>query len=774
MQARAKALAAGIGAAAPGGRAGLRFLAGLPAALRGRLLGWVELEIDRGRLFLGLPLAFAAGILLYFAAPDEPMTAAPPLVAALLAVGAALCRSSQRLRIGLIAGATVAAGFSAATVRTALLAHPVLGTETATVRVTGWVEMVEQRESSDRVTLRVTRIEPAPPVALERVRLVSRGRTGMQVGAAYTVAARLRPPADPQGPGLYDFAREAYFAGIGASGLAFGRPVPAEAGPKPWSIVARERLEDVRGAISRRIRAAIPGQSGAVADALVTGKRDGIPEALNEAMRAAGTFHILSISGFHMALVAALVFALVRGTLSLVPALALRHRVKAWAAVVALLVSTAYLLISGAEVATQRSWIMVAVVLIGVALDRGALTLRTLAIAALVVLTVAPESLLGPSFQMSFAATLALVSGYGGLRPWAERHAEIRSGIGRAALTVTGGVIGLALSSLVASLATTPYAAHHFNLVHLYGVPGNLLGAPIVEFFVMPLEILALLLWPLGWDGPVWALAGMGVTAFIWSAEWVASWPGGKALVPSFGPVALGLLSVGLILAAALSTPLRWLGVPVLLTGMGLAAWRDPLPLVRIDADGTTVAARGPDGRMRAVSGRASRFTLQRWLASEGDSRSAADQTLRDGVACDSLGCAMALHGGGRIAVPRDPEALADDCREARIVITRHHPPDGCGATVVHVTALAWTGAVALRTTAGRLAVEPSRPPSGFRPWYRPRPEGEPKRLVRQPDTVRSTPPVGSGASAPAADSDPQTGEDLSGVEPHADTEPAQ
>lgn len=772
MRARARAVASGVPAAAAGGRSGRLPLADRVAALRGRWLGWLLTEVDRGRLFLGLPIAFAAGILLYFAAPDEPVLAAPLVLTAALAVLVARSREHPVLRAALVAAAMAAAGFSVATLRTALLVHPLLGSETGTVRVTGWAEHVEQREGSDRVTLRVVRIEPAPAAVLERVRLVSRGRTGMQVGKAYTVTARLRPPADPQGPGLFDFARDAYFAGIGASGLAFGPPVQAEVGPRPWQVAAREALEHLRGTISRRIRAAIPGQSGAVADALVTGKRDGIPEALNEAMRAAGTFHILSISGFHMALVAALVFALVRGTLSLVPALALTRRVKAWAALVALLVSTAYLLISGAEVATQRSWIMVAVVLVGVALDRGALTLRTLAVAALVVLAVAPESLLGPSFQMSFAATLALVSGYGGLRPWAERHAEVRGGAGRALLALTGGVVGLAMSSLVASLATTPYAAHHFNLVHLYGVPGNLLGAPIVEFFVMPLEILALLLWPLGWDGPVWALAGQGVTAFIWTAEWVASWPGGKAVIPSFGPGALGLMSAGLILAAALSTPLRWLGVPVFLAGMGMASWREPLPLVRIDADGTTVAARAGDGGLRAVSSRASRFTLQRWLASEADSRSAADQTLTDGVRCDALGCAMALFGGGRIAVPRDPEAVADDCREATVVVTRHPVPERCSASVIDLSGLAWTGAVVLHRRGEAFVVVPSRAAGSLRPWYRPRPAGAAIPLVRQP-----TVPAAPDAIRPPDDqplADPHTGEVLPDVLPADETEPAQ
>jgi competence protein ComEC len=176
---------------------------------------------------------------------------------------------------------------------------------------------------------------------------------------------------------------------------------------------------------------------------------------------------------------------------------------------------------------------MIAVVLVGVALDRGALTLRTLALAALAVLAIAPESLLGPSFQMSFAATLALVSGYVTLRPWAERNSGDPAGLGRSLLIVTNGIIGLAASSFLASLATTPYAAFHFNTVHLYGVAGNLLGAPIIEFIVMPLEILALLLWPFGWDRPVWALAGLGIDLFVKSGEWVASWPGGRIIVPS-------------------------------------------------------------------------------------------------------------------------------------------------------------------------------------------------------------------------------------------------
>ncbi|MDP2801091.1 MAG: ComEC/Rec2 family competence protein [Phreatobacter sp.] len=717
---------------------------------KGRLRAWGALELERGRAFLMLPVAMGAGILLYFAAPDEPALAAP------LTLLAALCLVAFRLRqryaafLVVSALAAMAAGFSSATLKTHWMKHPVLAAETGVVRIEAWVEALEKREAGDRLTLHVTAVSPAPDRMPQRIRVTSRMRTAVAVGQPVTLMARLRPPADPAAPGHYDFGRDAYFMGLGASGFVIGAVTVGAAsatGNPPWPVRLRAGLDTVRSAISTRIRAAIPGPAGAIADALVTGKRDGIPEGINEAMRAAGTYHILSISGFHMALVAALIFAVVRGGLALVPALALTRHVKAWAALVALLVSTAYLVISGAEVATQRSWIMIAVVLLGVALDRGALTLRTLALAAVAVLVIAPESLLGPSFQMSFAATLALIAGYVTLRPWAERQSGDPAGWGRSVLIVTNGVIGLASSSFVASLATTPYAAFHFNTVHLYGVAGNLLGAPIIEFFVMPLQILALLLWPFGWDKPIWALAGLGIDLFVRSGEWVASWPGGRIIVASLHPTGLLTLSAGFIILGLFSTPLRWLGVPVVVLGL-LIAPNGQRPLLLIDGEGATVAARGPDGRLRVVSARGNRFAVQRWLIGEADRRSASDETLQEGVRCDPLGCAMPLAGGGRIAVPRHPDALSDDCREARIVVTRNDPPAGCAAIVVDLRAVAWTGALRIHDEPAGWRVETARPAGADRPWFRPRPTGEVPPVLKIPGRAEPAVPAGNDPEA--------------------------
>lgn len=776
MKGRGRAIAAAIGARArPHPWPGLSLgLSTLPA----RLSHWAGLEIERGRAFLFLPVTFGAGILLYFAAPDEPTLWAPALSAAGLGLLALRLRDRHAAALCALGLAAVAGGFATAALKARLVGEPLLAETAGRVQVRGWVESVERREGGDRLVVQVVSLDPRPAEAPGRIRVTSRAKSRIEVGQAVAFAARLRPAAEAVAPGHYDFARDAFFAGLGAGGFVIGAVTAwNEAGPPPPAVRARAAVATLREAISARIRGAIPGTSGAIADALVTGKRDGIPEGLNEAMRAAGTYHILSISGFHMALVAALVFALVRGGLALVPALALRHHVKAWAALVALAVATGYLVISGAEVATQRSWIMIAVVLVGVALDRGALTLRTLALAALLVLVVAPESLLGPSFQMSFAATLALVSGYVALRPWAEHHAADPAGFGRSVLLVTNGVAGLAMSSFLASLATTPYAAFHFNAVHAYGVAGNLLGAPIVEFLVMPLEIAALLLWPFGWDRPVWILAGLAIDLFVRVVEWVASWPGGRVTVATIRPSGLILLSLGLILAGILSTPLRWIGAPVFALGLWIAPVHERA-LILIDAEGRSVAARAPDGLLRRVSPQANRFAVERWLQSEGDSRRAAEDSVTEGVRCDPSGCAMPLAGGGRIAVPRLADAVADDCREARIVVTRFPAPPGCLATVVDLNALAWSGAVRIHAgagspgaaAAGGLTAETARPAASTRPWHRPRPAGPRPDLIRMPAA-----PPGQPAARPADSGSPQSRPDsLLPPDTDLDIEPAQ
>src|ERR1700704_850370 len=231
------------------------------------------------------------------------------------------------------------------------------------------------------------------------------------VSMGYNAHARLQPPLAPMRPGSYDFGRDMYFQGIGASGFAMGAIKTSEP-PQSGGLALRYAafMQGMRDAIDGRIRTALDGDRRAIATALLTGRRDAITAPVNDAMFISGLGHVLSISGYHMAVVAGVVFFAVRALLALIPALTVGFPIKKWSAAAALGAAAFYLLLSGAEVATQRSFFMTAVVLIAVMVDRRAVTFRTLAVAAMIVLALAPEALVHPSFQMSFAATLGLVA----------------------------------------------------------------------------------------------------------------------------------------------------------------------------------------------------------------------------------------------------------------------------------------------------------------------------------------------------------------------------
>ena len=302
------------------------------------------------------------------------------------------------LALGFLA---IAAGFAVATLKAALIDHPVLRYPASSVSIAGFVELREESPKTDRFVLRVERIEGNRIVDKpQRVRLSVRRGRAPPAGAFVEAKAQLNPPLPPLRPGSYDFARDLYFQRIGASGFVRGAvkiaPPPAEAGVR---LRAAAFVQGVRDAIDFRIRSVLRGDTGSVASALITGKRDAISPHVYDAMFVSGIGHVLSISGYHMAVVAGVVFFFLRALLALIPGLADRAPIKKWAAFAALVVTAFYLVLSGAEVATQRSFIMIAIVLVGVMLDRPTLTMRTLTLAALLVLFFAPEAVVHPSFQ---------------------------------------------------------------------------------------------------------------------------------------------------------------------------------------------------------------------------------------------------------------------------------------------------------------------------------------------------------------------------------------
>ncbi|MCA6114092.1 ComEC family competence protein [Bradyrhizobium sp. WSM 1738] len=683
------------------------------------LRAWARAEAGAGRLLPWVPVAFGTGIALYFAADHEPVLSVAAVVAIVLCAVAVLLRRQKFFPVAVMIAA-VAAGFAVATWKTARVAHGVLARPIFSVSLTGFVETRDIRERTDRFVLRVVTMESARGTTkLERVRLSVKKGTAPPVGSFVELKARLLPPLGPVRPGSYDFSRDMFFAGIGASGFVMGAIRIAEP-PEGGGLRLRYSafMQGLRDTIDARIRTTLEGDRRAIATALLTGRRDAISPPVNDAMFISGLGHVLSISGYHMAVVAGVVFFAVRALLALFPVLTVGYAIKKWAAAAALAAAAFYLLLSGAEVATQRSFFMTAVVLIAVMVDRRAITFRTLAVAALIVLTVAPEALVHPSFQMSFAATLGLVALVQVGMPRLFATAD-HTPTARVALWGGREFTMLLLASLVAGLATMPYAAFHFHRVTPYGVLANLAAMPVVSAIVMPAGLLGLVAMPFGFDRLFWAIMGVGIDWMIAVTQWVAALPGAVGRVPAFGIGPVVAASLGIILLGLLRTPLRWSGA-VLVLSAALWAARVPQPDILISADGRNVGVRGQDGRlhlMHAVKGSKDVFLLKEWLAADADARTAADASLTSGVSCDDSGCVVPSASGALVAQAFRPEALSDDCERAALIVTLRQAPAACGASVIDAERLRRQGAMALRRSREGFVVEAVKPRGVHRPW---------------------------------------------------------
>ncbi|MGC1446188.1 MAG: ComEC/Rec2 family competence protein [Xanthobacteraceae bacterium] len=715
-----------------------------------KLRQWVAEEIAVAHFLPWLAVGYGFGVVLYFTADHEPVWWAGTALASVSAGFAVMLRRHLPGFVVALVVFSIAAGFAIATIKTALIGHPVLRYSASGVTVAGFVELKEESQHTDRFVLRVDHVDGGRmPEKPERVRLSVKRGTAPPAGSFVEAKALLDPPLQPLEPGSYDFARDLYFQGIGASGFVRGA-IKIVTPPQSQGVLARADalVQQLRDAIDARIRAILPGDEGAIAAMLINGRRDAIDQHLYDAMFVSGIGHVLSISGYHMAVVAGAMFFLIRAFLALIPGLADRAPIKKWAALAALAVTAFYLLLSGNQVATQRSFIMIAVVLVGVLFDRPSVTMRTLTVAALVVLIFAPEAVVHPSFQMSFAATLALIAGYekGSVKLRAGANGSLGA---RAALWGVNEIVGLTLASLLAGLATTPYAAYHFHRIAPYGVLANLLAMPVVSAWVMPMGILGVIAMPFGFDAECWRQMGYGIEWMDKVALWVASLPGAFGRVTSFGTGPLLLSTAALLIIGLLKTPLRW-------SGLGLAAiaiaWtmNNPVPDVLVANDGRTFAVRGADGRLAFHHIGGDTFAMREWLAADADGRDVKDRALGQGIACDASGCIGRLADGARVAYALTPEAFEDDCREAVLVVAaRAPPPPGCAAMVISRETWRARGALALRRTPGGFAIRSVRAADFDRPWSPASPRRRAGRSADEPSAAAS-------AQTPPRDATPQ------------------
>ena len=625
-----------------------------------------EFAAERGRWPFWLSAFLGCGVALYFALPLEPPRWLGPGVLALSLVAALLWHWRTGVLLWALPLAVTALGFTAAALRADLAEAPRLERRLGPIALGGRVVEVEQLAKGRRITLDDLAIERlAPGAAPLRVRLRLRGEEPpLRPGDRVRLRAVLLPPPAPVAPGAFDFQRHAYFLGLGAVGYAYGAAEVEPARPSGF----RLWVSALRDHIAARVAAALPGPEGGIAAALMTGERGAIPADVVEAMRDSGLAHLLAIAGLHLGLITGALFFGVRALLALVPWVALRFPIKKWAAVVALVGALFYLLVTGATVPTQRACIMTGVVLLGVMLDRPSISMRLVCWAAAVILLIEPESLLGPSFQLSFAAVVALVAAYEGLR---HRLLGWREGRGVWRLPAHY-LAAIAFTSLITGFATIPYSLYHFDRLAAYGVVTNLIAVPITAIWVMPWAIVTYLLMPLGLEGLALVPMAWGLGAVIWSAKTVVSWPGSVAILPAMPVWGLALVSFGGLWLCLWQRPWRWWGAVGIALGLCSIALARP-PDVIVSGDGRLFAVRAADGQLMVSPVRGSDFEIDTVLKRAGqtvraawpDEGPSADGRLR----CDGLGCLYRANGQ-LVALVRDREALAEDCASATVVVS--------------------------------------------------------------------------------------------------------
>lgn len=684
---------------------------------------WVrdQLLAERERWILWLPVLFGFGIGFYFLWPHEPRRASIIIVCA-ITFGALLVtwrRDSWRLIV--LACLLPILGFSLSSLRTYWVAAPALTERLGPTQISGRIIAVDSTANGVRATLDHLQISRLPSERTPAsIRVTLRQTDQAKPGDWIAVTAILLPPTPPQEPGAYDFTRAAYFQRLGAVGFAVqpAREIaaPESAEKEGWNL--NLNLATARHELAARFERYIEGQAGPIAAALITGERGNISDETNRIMNDSGLAHLLSISGIHLAFVAGLIFFLTRILLALIPSVTLHWPIKKISAMAALLATFFYMLLSGSAVPTQRSFLTTAIVLLAIMVDRSAISLRLVALAALVILATQPESLLNISFQMSFAAVIALIAAYEAGR---NRYMALRanSGLFQRAMLHIGGV---AATTLLAGFATAPLVAYHFNRFVDYGLVANLIAVPLTGFVIMPLGLLGLVLMPFDLEQIALLPMGMAIDAMIWVAQTVANWPGAVLNVSAVSDETILLVILGGLWLCLWKQRWRYLGlVPMLFAGvLHLSASR---PDILIEPEGRLFAVRGGDGRLLISDAKINRLARETWVRRDGGSSLEPFPKMgasKDGrLRCDPAGC-LYRHEGVVVALPRRSQALDEDCRSADLIVAPFRVTGRCASArmVIDADDIHRDGAIAIRIGGqGQISMETVRERRGKRPW---------------------------------------------------------
>ena len=698
------------------------------------------MQLDRALLWA--PAAFGVGAATYLGLKVEPPMALALAVACAGMVAFAAARILGRGRalmavVGLLALGAV--GFAAAKLHADRMAAPIAPSRGGVVFLEGWVvDIATPSERGERLLIAPARISGLPPQATPtRIRLVMPSNGGPETvpppGTPVRLAALLDPPPGPAAPGAYDFARDAWFEGIGGVGLAMREPVFTSLPVPPWGLRLEMAVNQLRWSVARRLAHDIgavmgPDDGGAagLAVAVTTSHQDWLGAAHRDDLRGSGLAHMLAIAGLHTAALSGFAFFGFRLLIAAWPWLAVRVPGKKVAAAAALLVVGAYLVLSGAHPPARRAAITASVAFLAILVDRRAVSLHSLAVAAMVILLIEPDVVVQPGFEMSFCATASLVALAEIWRRPASDAVQ-RSWPAAAWRTARDWIFGLAVVSFVAGVATGPFAIQHFNRVANYGVFANLTADLIASVVLMPVLALVLLAQAVGVGSavatPVLWLAGVASRAIIAIGHVFTTAPGAAISLPSAPEIALAISYLGIVFACLWQGRLRWIGLPM---AAAVALWPRPTPPVAwiaADGDDAAVVVGGTEVPMKAG---ARRYATQLWAQRRGFAMPADPAAAqRAAFDCDRKGCLPVGHIHPALAASwtRKPPAgdrWRDLCSGADIVVLRSlsAPMPACGAALVLTRGdFERNGAAEVYADSSGWRLVWSQPLRGRRPW---------------------------------------------------------
>ncbi|VDC50223.1 ComE operon protein 3 [Brevundimonas mediterranea] len=692
-----------------------------------RLRAWLEDEaaVQRLRWRLWAPVAFGGGGAIYFALRSEP--ALWPLLLGAIVSGAGWMAArrrgwARRLTWPLMMLACLSGGLAAAKIRTEMVAAPIAPALGEATVIEAWVVDVDSPgQRGARIVVAPVWIRGlAPDQTPVRLRATVRGDPP-RPGEAVRLFAILNPPPAPASPGAYDFGRNAFFQGMGGIAFALGETRRLDLPSAPWRLRLEMAVNSARYALAERIVARLGERTGGIAAAMTTSHETWISQEDMDVMRDSGLAHILSVSGLHMAIVGGFVFFAARLGVAAWPWLALRVPGKKVAALAGLTAVGAYLVVSGAPPPAERAAITASIAFLAILLDRQAVTMHGLAVAAFVVLAIQPEAIVTPGFQMSFAATAALVAL---VEVWPQRMREISAPWPIVAAQRFGGWLTAAVAaSVVAGLATGPFAMQHFNRTAMYGLLANLGTAPVADFVLMPALALGAALEPLGLGGPFLSVAGWGVDLMLAIGGWTARLPGAVRTVASAPDYVLPIAFLGVLFVCLWQGRLRWLGLPL---AAAVLVWpRAPTPDLWI-GDGGTNAAFHRQVEAVVIRPGVRAFAVDLWSRRRG--LTTADRP-EAGWTCDRSSCRPETPEAGPVALwwgrdAPDTDQMTDLCRAASVVSVRAAVvalPASCdGRLVVDGVDFTRGGAVELwRDGSDRWKAVWTADVRGDRPWAR-------------------------------------------------------